>query len=68
VQYLTNLNFFTPLPIYFQFNLNTNTERVNSLNVQGVNVQDVNVRIVLGIDILGNAHVLANVNVQDVNV
>jgi len=24
---------FTPLPIHFQLNLNTNTERVNSLNI-----------------------------------
>jgi len=27
------LNFFTPLPIHFQLNLNTNHERVNSLIV-----------------------------------
>jgi len=26
------LNLFTPLPIHFRLNLNTNTERVNSLN------------------------------------
>jgi len=33
VQDLTIFNFFTPLPIHFQLNLNTNTERVNSLNI-----------------------------------
>jgi len=32
VQYLKILHFFTPLPIHFQLNLNTNTEHVNSLN------------------------------------
>jgi len=31
VQDLKILNLFTPLPIHFQLNLNTNTERVNSL-------------------------------------
>jgi len=34
VQESKKLNFFTPLPIYFQLNLNTNTERVNSLIVR----------------------------------
>jgi len=33
VQGLKILKIVTPLPIHFQLNLNTNTERVNSLNV-----------------------------------
>jgi len=33
VQDLKILNFFTPVPIHFQLDLNTNTERVNSLSV-----------------------------------
>jgi len=33
LQDLTILNLFTPLPIHFQLNLNTNTERLNSLIV-----------------------------------
>jgi len=34
VQNLKILNFFTPLPIYFQLNLNTNTEHVSELTQQ----------------------------------
>jgi len=34
VQDLTILGFFTPLPFQLQLNLNANTERVNSLNVE----------------------------------
>jgi len=37
------LNLFTPLPIHFQFNVNTNTERVNSLNVFFFSIQIINV-------------------------
>jgi len=40
VQDLTILSFFTPLPIHFQLNLNTNTERVNSLNVTSNIIDD----------------------------
>jgi len=35
------LNLFTPLPFHFQLNLNTNTERVNSLIVKLNDVIDV---------------------------
>jgi len=37
VQYLQILNFITPLPIHFQLNLNTNTERVTSLIILTTN-------------------------------
>jgi len=36
------INSFTPLPIHFQLNLNTNTECVNSLNVKKTNKKQFN--------------------------